>query len=127
VRKGNQRQPDILFVSHERVSREKFTEGADLIIEIVSPGAENRQRDPDDKRNDYASGGIPEYWLVDPETRTITVLMLSGEEYRVHGEFRTGATATSLVVPQFTVDVAACFAAADSEAPPAESHDQKRS
>jgi Uma2 family endonuclease len=112
IRSGNYRVPDVLYVSHTRKLREKYCEGADLVMEVLSVGARNRQRDLDDKRADYAAGGIPEYWIVDPESQTITVLALEGDAYRLHGEFRTGEAATSAVLEGFTVDVQDCFAAA---------------
>jgi Uma2 family endonuclease len=84
----------------------------DLVIEIVSEGQEHRDRDLIEKRKDYAAGRIPEYWIVDPEMQTITVLTLKRSGYRVHGEFRAGQLATSLLLPDFKVDVGACFKAA---------------
>jgi Uma2 family endonuclease len=109
VRDGSYREPDILYVSRERRSREKFAEGSDLVIEVVSPGYENRERDLEDKRTDYATGGVPEYWIVDPEQQTITVLTLDGSKYRIHGEFRPGSIATSVLLQGFEVNVTACF------------------
>ncbi len=44
-----------------------------LVIEIVSPGSTNRTRDYRHKRTEYAAREIAEYWIVDPETRQITV------------------------------------------------------
>jgi Uma2 family endonuclease len=44
-----------------------------LVIEIVSPGAENRARDYRYKRTEYAARGIAEYWIIDPEEHRITV------------------------------------------------------
>jgi Uma2 family endonuclease len=107
------RLPDILFLLQDRQQDEQFVHGADVAIEVVSEGSDNRDRDLDEKRAEYAAAGIPEYWIVDPEQRTIIVLTLDGGQYRVHGEFKPGETATSILLPGFAVDVAACFAAAD--------------
>ena len=86
-------------------------------MEIVSESKDDRERDVVEKRKDYAQAGIPEYWIVDPETETITVLtLLAGQtEYAVHGEFKPGRTATSKLLDGFAVDVAACFAAGKEE------------
>jgi Uma2 family endonuclease len=43
------------------------------VIEVVSPGTVNRVRDYRHKRTEYAARCIPEYWIVDPEQRQITV------------------------------------------------------
>jgi Uma2 family endonuclease len=110
-----QREPDVLLIPRGGKIEKQFTEDAALVIEIVSEGAENRKRDLVEKREDYAAAGIPEYWIVDPEMTTITVLTLphGASEYAVHGEFQPGQTATSVLLEGFSVDVAACFAAAD--------------
>jgi Uma2 family endonuclease len=47
-----------------------------LVVEVVSPGAENHRRDYLDKRNQYEWRGIPEYWIVDPQERCVTVLAM---------------------------------------------------
>jgi Uma2 family endonuclease len=38
-----------------------------LVVEVVSPGKKDRDRDYIAKRQQYAERGIPEYWLIDPE------------------------------------------------------------
>jgi Uma2 family endonuclease len=65
-----------------------------------------------EKREEYAEAGIPEYWIVNPLNRTITVLTLEGDTYREHGIFAPGAQATSVLLAGFAVDVRAAFAAA---------------
>ena len=51
----------------------------DLVVEILSPGT--RRRDLTTKRELYARFGVQEYWIVDPEARTVTVLALVGDKY----------------------------------------------
>lgn len=68
-------QPDILFISNERlhILTEDNVRGApDLVIEILSPGTADRDRTL--KRSLYARHGVREYWLVDPQTSTVEVL-----------------------------------------------------
>ena len=109
---GKFREPDIVFLLTEHASRfgDDYARGADLVMEVVSP--DDRRRDLETKRREYAQAAIPEYWIVDPETQRITVLTLAGAEYAVHGDFAAGEQATSALLPGFTVDVAAIFAAA---------------
>ena len=105
------REPDVLFIPAEWRSsiHREFTERAGLVIEVVSES--NRAHDLRTKREEYARAGIPEYWIVDPEHETITVLRLVADQYVVHGEFVAGRRATSVILPGFGVDVAAAFAA----------------
>jgi Uma2 family endonuclease len=44
-----------------------------LVVEVVSPGQTNRERDYRYKHTEYAARGIAEYWIVDPETRQVTL------------------------------------------------------
>jgi Uma2 family endonuclease len=113
---GKYREPDILYLRHER-TRDPHApvEGADLAMEIVSEGEENRKRDLETKRAEYARAGIAEYWIVDPQEHCITVLALEGSSYRVHGVFGNGATATSVLLPGFAASVDATFAAGEGK------------
>ncbi len=70
-----------------------------LVIEVVSPGELQRDRDFIAKRLQYQDCGIPEYWIIDPETRTILVLELVGKIYREIGNF---ASEDLVVSPQFS-------------------------
>jgi len=109
---GKFREPDILYLRPGRVrDLHGQPEGADLVMEVVSEGAENRDRDLNIKRQEYAAAGIPEYWIVDPQEQRITVLVLDGQSYRVHGEFGPGTQANSVLLPGFAVAVEAVFAA----------------
>ncbi|MBX7253304.1 MAG: Uma2 family endonuclease [Candidatus Promineofilum sp.] len=114
LRAGRYREPDVFFVSTQRVheAEGKYPSGADLVMEIVSGSPSDRERDLVQKRHDYAQAGIPEYWIVDPDEGAITVLWLEGEAYVEHGRFAGGETATSRLLPGFAVAVAAVWAAA---------------
>lgn len=106
------REPDIVYLRHEDLDdRQQPLKHARLVIEVVRPGQESRQRDFVEKRDEYAAAGFPEYWIVDPQARTITVLTLEGEQYVLHGEFHEQESATSRLLPDFEVDVSTCFRA----------------
>jgi Uma2 family endonuclease len=56
----------VLFLASEHQERKRGTyiDGpADLVIEVVSPDSEVRDRR--EKYLEYEAGGIPEYWLID--------------------------------------------------------------
>ena len=75
--------------------------GADLVLEVVSP--DNPERDTVEKRADYAEANVPEYWIVNPLNETITVLQLVDGQYIEYGVFRRGDTASSVLLPGFSV------------------------
>ena len=52
-----------------------------LAVEVVSPGAEQIERDYTEKAIEYQNTGIPEYWIVDPIRKKITVLVLDKGSY----------------------------------------------
>jgi Uma2 family endonuclease len=107
IRARKYREPDIVFIkaAHHSGIKKQYCEKADLVIEVVSE--KNRPHDIKKKRIEYAKAGIPEYWIVDPEKATITVLVLSGKRtaYSVFGTFGKGERAASKLLPGFTVDV----------------------
>ena len=111
------REPDLLLLCDQADPRnqEAFWLGADLVLEVVSP--DQPERDLVQKRTDYAEAQIPEYWIVDPQTVTITVLVLHGSRYVVHGVFASGTFAAGLLIPHLTLDVAAVFAAGGIQPP----------
>ncbi|MBS0202405.1 MAG: Uma2 family endonuclease [Planctomycetes bacterium] len=82
-------------------------------MEVVSPGVQNRERDLDVKRHEYARAGIAEYWIVDLEQHSITVLTLDGNAYRTAGEYGITQTAPSVLLPDFSVEVRAAFDAGE--------------
>lgn len=88
------RYPDLVVLrpEHLDLTQRRLTITLDmppprLIVEVVSPGKTNRDRDYIHKRSQYGAIGVPEYWLVDPVAQTVMVLSLQGEEYQEIGVF----------------------------------------
>ncbi|MFL5732786.1 MAG: Uma2 family endonuclease [Chloroflexia bacterium] len=106
IREGKFREPDLLLVldAHDTRQQNRFWLGADLVMEVVS--SDNPERDTKVKRVDYAEAGIPEYWIVNPEDQTITVLKLEGGTYVEHAVAGRGETAISALLEGFAVGVA---------------------
>jgi len=109
---GKVREPDLLFMltQHAHRRHNNFWQGADLVMEVMSP--DDPRRDRETKRREYALARIPEYWLIDPVARNITVFVLDGDQdsYRVDGVYVTGQWAESTLLPGFRVDAGALFA-----------------
>lgn len=109
------REPDIVFLKPHRIrDSHEPPQGADLVMEVVSPGKESRERDLKTKRRAYAKAKIREYWIVDPAKKTIHVLVLGTRGYKLHGKFKSGEQAGSLMLRDFTVDVNEVFASGES-------------
>jgi Uma2 family endonuclease len=107
------REPDLLVKLDGQVlpGEARYWTRADVVVEIVSEGDEARQRDYVEKREAYARGRVPEYWIVDPEKELITVLSLAPDgTYHPHGEFTPGQAMTSPLMTGFNMDVTAVFA-----------------
>jgi Uma2 family endonuclease len=79
------RVPDLLILTEELVTalaettRSIITPDMSppaLVVEVVSPGKENEDRDYRYKRSEYAARGIREYWIVDPKQAQVIILTL---------------------------------------------------
>ncbi len=81
-------QPDVQFISKERrglLDTKGLTRGApDLVVEVIS--ASSRRYDRVVKFGWYAAAGVGEYWIVDPEARTLERLVLG-----LDGRYATAA------------------------------------
>ena len=94
------RAPDLMFILNHRLPRLKSTylDGpADLVIEVVSPG--NRGVDRGDKYAEYEQGGVPEYWLLDPERRTHEFYQLGRDDLYHPATVPENGTYRSQAVP----------------------------
>lgn len=69
-----------------------------LVVEIVSPGELQRDRDYIAKRMQYQDLGIPEYWIFNPQEKTVLILELSEDGYTEVNTFRNDEVIES---PQF--------------------------
>jgi Uma2 family endonuclease len=81
--KKNAYQPDIIFVSHERLPKfenDGFHGAPDLIIEILSPST--AKYDLEDKKDVYEQYGVQEYWIVDPSNKQVWGYQLVDKYYQ---------------------------------------------
>jgi Uma2 family endonuclease len=115
IRPGKYREPDLLLLlsAADPRGQNRFWTGADLALEVASD--EKPERDLVDKRSDYAEARVPEYWIVNPQNETITILNLRDNAYEVAGCYRRGELAQSVLRPEFSVGVAAVLDAASGK------------
>jgi Uma2 family endonuclease len=117
-RRATCRLPDLVIHSQESkaaligTSRNLITRDMPppaLVVEVVSPGTENRSRDYRYKRTEYAARGIAEYWIVDPEMKQITICKWVEGQYEDTVLTATSGIASD-VVPDLKLTVAQVFA-----------------
>lgn len=98
------REPDLIFVSNEHLSRIKptYLDGpGDMVVEIVSP--ESTARDRGVKLVEYEAAGIPEYWLLDPQ-HTEAVVYVLGKDGQYHPNPRDAeGRLVSVVLPDLVL------------------------
>ena len=75
-------QPDLVFIlaSRREIVKLHGIEGSpDMVVEVLSPGTEDRDRGY--KLKMYARYRVPEYWIVDTDKRTIEIYALGQTDY----------------------------------------------
>jgi len=103
------RQPDIVFMSNEH--RERITERywgvPDLVIEVLSEST--AKEDKVDKFFEYEKAGVPEYWIVDSDKRTIDIFGLKDNSYNLVGTFKVGDKIASNLLINLDASVESIF------------------
>jgi Uma2 family endonuclease len=103
-------RPDILYVATDRAVRisERGIEGAPtLVVEILSPST--RVADQDTKLRLYAGYGVPWYWIVDPDARTVEVFRLEAGSYALSQRVAGGEPLRAEPFPDLTLPAAALW------------------
>jgi Uma2 family endonuclease len=94
------RRPDLIFFTKERehlVLEDQAIDGMpDLCVEILSPSSVTIDRK--DKFRQYAKGGVPYYWILDPAGRSIEGFELSRGKYKLTG---SGSNSDVVTLPPF--------------------------
>jgi len=105
--------PDLAFVRHERwdnvVTGDKFTGALDIVVEILSPGIQNRQRDLSAKRKLYANYAIAEYWIVDSENQSALIFRLREQSLEEVATLTGDEELSSPMLPGFRLKVRDIF------------------
>ena len=89
-------QPDLLVVCDKSKLDGKSCVGApDLVIEILSPSTARFDRTV--KFDQYKKAGVREYWIVDPDTKTVSAHILQNGEYMIRAYSDTGTAPVSVL------------------------------
>ncbi len=102
-------QPDMCVVCDEaKLSDGRGCQGApDLVVEILSPG--NSRHEMDTKFHLYEAAGVKEYWIVQPENRTVLIYTLNEGGYIGLNPFTEGMELQSVCFPELSFSVDELF------------------
>lgn len=101
------RAPGMFFLKTANLARLKsaFCEGpADLVVEVVSPAS--RAIDRGEKFYEYEEGGVPEFWLIDPQRKEAEFFLLGTDRRYRAAPLREGAIYHSKALEGFWLKVA---------------------
>ena len=101
-------EPDLMVVcDHAKLDDKGCNGPPDLVMEIVSPSSAKYDRIY--KFRKYQKAGVREYWIVDPETKSVQVCILEGDHYAASVYDET-EKAPVFVLKGCEVDLQAVFA-----------------
>ncbi len=98
------REPDVFVVTTAHLERLKptYLDGAaDLVVEVVSEDSVDRDRG--EKFREYETGGVREYWIIDPLRKETLFYTLEEELFRPHPPDKDGIY-TSKVLPRLQIE-----------------------
>lgn len=107
--------PDLCFYTRERMENERIEREdgrclvapPDLVVEIISPSSVLNDRSR--KTKIYADFGVRNYWIIEPELKTIDAFALENNRYWLAGSFTEEDTLESALFPGLQISLAALF------------------
>lgn len=102
-------QPDIIFISNDKkeIIKDRVHGVPDLVVEVLSPS--NAYFDLVHKKNVYEAAGVKEYWIVDPQEKTIEVYENVEGQFRLHAKTKQTGTIGSKLIDGFTIELKDLF------------------
>ena len=109
---GNAYHPDVFFIKKERSfildDKEEIVIGApDVVIEILSKSTAGNDRGA--KKDNYEKYGVREYWLVDPQNKSVEVYALMEERYKLVSYVVETGVVKSSVLEGFELNIEPVF------------------
>lgn len=108
--------PDVVWASDERIAQTQdeaghFQGAPELVVEVLSPGKANEDRDRSAKLKLYSIQGVLEYWIVDRTAQRIEIYHREQAQLVLAATLLAQDTITSDLLPGFACEVARLFAA----------------
>jgi Uma2 family endonuclease len=91
----------------DRVGTQEIGGAPDIVMEVVPPTSSHH--DLLLKKELYERHGVPEYWIVDPESRTVEVFRNTDDGFAQHARVGEAGAATSALLEDFMVDLDGLF------------------
>jgi Uma2 family endonuclease len=106
--------PDVVWASNERLAvlldeAGHLTAAPELIVEILSPGAENVRRDREVKLKLYSARGVREYWIVDWRLQQIEVYRREQASLILVATLFSNDVMSTPLLPGFSCSIAQLF------------------
>ncbi|WP_017296941.1 Uma2 family endonuclease [Nodosilinea nodulosa] len=106
--------PDVVWISRDRLASGIDDAGClivapELMVEILSPGDLNEQRDKEVKLKLYSLHGVQEYWIVSWQRQTLEMYRRTAAQLQLVGTLLVGDTLTSPLLPDFSTLVGQIF------------------
>ncbi|NJK27707.1 MAG: Uma2 family endonuclease [Coleofasciculaceae cyanobacterium SM2_3_26] len=107
--------PDVVWASYERFAQIQdeaghFQGAPELVVEVLSPGRANEERDRFAKLKLYSVQGVQEYWIADRIAQRIEIYRRDRAQLTLVATLLAEDTLTSPLLPGFSCEVAGLFA-----------------
>jgi len=102
--------PDVVWASYDRLNSMMDAAGhliaaPELVVEVLSPGQDNEQRDRETKLKLYSAYGVLEYWIADREQQKLEVYRRVGGLLKLASTLYATDELVSPILPEFTAIV----------------------
>ena len=106
--------PDVVWVSNQRLALIEDEAGhltgvPELVVEALSPGAENIRRDREAKLKLYSNQGAQEYWIADRFAQRIEIYRRENGRLALTMTLTVEDTLSSPLLPRFSCEVSQFF------------------
>jgi Uma2 family endonuclease len=106
--------PDVVWISQDRLAcgiddAGHLTVAPELIVEVLSPGEKNEQRDKEFKLKLYSIHGVQEYWIANWQLKTLEVYRREEAQLQMVSTLMGDDSLTSPLLPNFQLSVANIF------------------
>jgi len=105
--------PDLIVFLNEQsdtiISNDRLKGPPALVIEILSPGPTNIQRDRQTELRLYDKHGVPEYWIVDPPNMTLDRYVRQGTSLVLSERLENEDVLSTTILPGFSCKVSEIF------------------